>query len=38
MIDEEQEPKPSPYGLSSFWTELKRRHVMRVGMVYAVVA
>ena len=26
-----------PTGLATFWAELKRRHVVRVGMVYAIV-
>ncbi|MDA0348073.1 MAG: hypothetical protein O3C43_10040 [Verrucomicrobia bacterium] len=29
---------PKPTGFSAFWQELKRRHVVRVGTVYAVVA
>ena len=30
--------EPQVSGLRKFWQELKRRHVVRVGMVYAVVA
>jgi TolB-like protein/predicted Zn-dependent protease len=33
-----EENRNKPTGLSAFWQELKRRHVVRVGMVYAVVA
>jgi len=39
MSEEEQSPKqePKPSGLTSFWKELRRRKVVRVAMVYAVV-
>lgn len=37
MSEEEQSPKQSPSGFAAFWQELKRRHVVRVAMVYAIV-
>jgi TolB-like protein len=38
-MDNDSTPDPpKPSGLSAFWQELKRRHVVRVGTVYAVVA
>ncbi|MCZ6673017.1 MAG: hypothetical protein O7C75_08760 [Verrucomicrobia bacterium] len=38
MTDDQQSPPPKPSGLSTFWSELKRRHVVRVAITYAVVA
>ncbi|MDA0348785.1 MAG: hypothetical protein O3C43_15940 [Verrucomicrobia bacterium] len=38
-MENDSSPKSSkPTGFSAFWAELKRRHVVRVGTVYAVVA
>ncbi|MCZ6673780.1 MAG: hypothetical protein O7C75_12680 [Verrucomicrobia bacterium] len=37
-MDNESPPDPpKPSGLLKFWRELKRRHVVRVAMVYAIV-
>ena len=40
MSEEEQsnDKQPAPSGLTSFWKELRRRKVVRVAVVYAVVA
>ena len=36
--DNDSSPEPvQPSGIAAFWTELKRRHVVRVAMVYAIV-
>ena len=35
MENDSPPDSPKPSGLAAFWAELKRRHVVRVAMVYA---
>ena len=35
--EQKQSSSPTSKGFSAFWAELKRRHVVRVGIVYAIV-
>jgi len=38
MKNDKQSSPPEPFGPASFWSELKRRKVVRVAITYAVVA
>ena len=38
MSEDQQSQSPKPSGLLNFWQELRRRHVVRVAITYAVVA